>query len=137
MTYQRFIALGDSFTEGLNDTVGPSGQHRGWADRVAQQLAIADPEFRYANLAVRGRLVGQVLHEQVPQALRLQRQTARTPASAHSQARWHVGAAADGRRRNGMPQRRRRTVAATHCPWASCKLATHCPGVAPSVTSVL
>jgi len=97
MSYQRFIALGDSFTEGLNDTVGPSGQHRGWADRVAQQLAIASPEFRYANLAVRGRLVGQVLHEQVPQALRLQPDLVSIGAGINDAMRRHfdLEAAAD------------------------------------------
>ena len=44
---------------------------RGWADRVAEQLSARDPEFRYANLAVRGRLLGQVLAEQLEPALTL------------------------------------------------------------------
>jgi lysophospholipase L1-like esterase len=65
-----FAALGDSFTEGLNDP-GSDGGFAGWADRVAAALAEREPGFRYANLAVRGRLLGQVLAEQVPRAVEL------------------------------------------------------------------
>jgi lysophospholipase L1-like esterase len=75
--WRRFVALGDSFTEGLMDDIGPEGRHRGWADRVAQVLADrarADgaPGIEYANLAVRGRLVGQAMAEQVPAAVALE-----------------------------------------------------------------
>ena len=66
----RFVALGDSFTEGLGDPY-PDGSWRGWADRVAQGLAAGHPQLAYANLAVRGRLVGQIVDEQVPAALTL------------------------------------------------------------------
>ncbi len=48
-----FVAIGDSFTEGLNDP-DPGGGFRGWADRVAGALSAQRPGFRYANLAVRG-----------------------------------------------------------------------------------
>jgi lysophospholipase L1-like esterase len=65
-----FAALGDSFTEGLNDP-HPDGGFMGWADRVAAALAERVPEFRYANLAVRGKLLDQVLAEQVPRAIEL------------------------------------------------------------------
>jgi lysophospholipase L1-like esterase len=69
-----FAALGDSFTEGMQDVLRPDGRHRGWADRVAQSLADDEPgsRFRYANLAVRGRLLPQVISEQVPAALTLE-----------------------------------------------------------------
>ncbi|MCX4744548.1 SGNH/GDSL hydrolase family protein [Kitasatospora sp. NBC_01287] len=68
-----YAALGDSFTEGLNDP-NPDGTFAGWADRLAALLADRDPggEFRYANLAVRGRLLDQVVTEQVPQVRRIQ-----------------------------------------------------------------
>jgi lysophospholipase L1-like esterase len=64
-----FVALGDSFTEGLND-LRPDGSLAGWADRLAAQLAADDPDFRYANLAVRGRLLEAIVDEQVPFAER-------------------------------------------------------------------
>lgn len=69
--WQRFVALGDSFTEGLMDERGADGRHRGWADRVADRLAERVPDFTYANLAIRGRLVAQVSHEQVPVAIEM------------------------------------------------------------------
>ena len=47
-----FVAIGDSFTEGLNDPA-PGGGFRGWADRLASLLAAEYPGLRYANLAVR------------------------------------------------------------------------------------
>ncbi|MCG5214124.1 SGNH/GDSL hydrolase family protein [Streptosporangium sp. KLBMP 9127] len=67
---RSFVALGDSFTEGLNDP-GADGRFRGWADRVAERLAELDPGFRYANLAVRGRLLDQVIEQQVPRAVEM------------------------------------------------------------------
>ena len=66
-----FVALGDSFTEGLEDELGPDGRHRGWADRVAAALAVANGRLGYANLAIRGRLLDEVIFEQVPVALEL------------------------------------------------------------------
>src|SRR6187549_2431628 len=66
-----FVALGDSFTEGLEDELGPDGRHRGWADRVAAALAVQNGRLQYANLAVRGRLLDQVIAEQLPVALTL------------------------------------------------------------------
>lgn len=65
-----FVALGDSFTEGLDDPADGGG-FRGWADRLADLLADRHPHLRYANLAVRGRLLPQIADEQVPQALGL------------------------------------------------------------------
>ncbi|GII62513.1 SGNH hydrolase [Sphaerisporangium krabiense] len=68
--YTSFVAIGDSFTEGLNDP-GADGRFRGWADRVAERLAALTPGFRYANLAVRGRLLDQIVERQVPLAIDL------------------------------------------------------------------
>jgi len=65
-----FVAIGDSFTEGLNDP-DPDGGFRGWADRLAGALSARRPGFRYANLAIRGKLLGQVVAEQVPRAVEL------------------------------------------------------------------
>ena len=68
MVWKRYVAIGDSFSEGLGDP-GPAGW-RGWADRVAERLG-GDPAFGYANLAIRGRLLGQIIADQVPAALAL------------------------------------------------------------------
>jgi lysophospholipase L1-like esterase len=68
--YLRYVALGDSQTEGLgdgDDTVGL----RGFADRLAERLTAVSPSLRYANLAVRGRVAGQVRAEQLGPALAL------------------------------------------------------------------
>jgi lysophospholipase L1-like esterase len=71
-----FVAIGDSFTEGMNDAA-PGGGFRGWADRLAEMIASRDPDFRYANLAVRGRLLGQIVNDQVPTAVSLLAQAQR------------------------------------------------------------
>jgi len=64
-----FVALGDSFTEGVGDP-GPDGPGcRGWADQFAQRLARQSPGLRYANLAIRGKLLTQIAQEQVPRAI--------------------------------------------------------------------
>lgn len=74
--WRRYVALGDSLTEGLCDSSRmPAGRYRGWADRLAQLLAHvggdgADP-FRYANLAVRSKRIRDVIADQLPQALAL------------------------------------------------------------------
>jgi len=50
--FTRFIALGDSMTEGMSDEQ-INGKYRGWADRVADALAEGNPDFTYMNLAIR------------------------------------------------------------------------------------
>ncbi|MGK5532468.1 SGNH/GDSL hydrolase family protein [Streptomyces sp. URMC 129] len=64
---RSFVALGDSFTEGMSDVL-PDGTYRGWADLLAARLAARDAGFTYANLAVRGKLMRQILRDQVPVA---------------------------------------------------------------------
>jgi lysophospholipase L1-like esterase len=81
LAWDSYVAVGDSFTEGLWD-VGPEvPQHasttcRGWADRLAESLsarraATGGPPIRYANLAVRGKLLATILDDQLPRALEL------------------------------------------------------------------
>jgi lysophospholipase L1-like esterase len=77
--WQRYIALGDSFTEGLNDPLpgqinfdsldAKDQKFLGWADRLAVKLSKYSPDLLYANLAVRGRLLSDVIDTQLPQAL--------------------------------------------------------------------
>lgn len=70
MNWRSYVAVGDSFTEGMDDPYPDGGLYRGWADLVATRLAVdAGPEFGYANLAVRGKLFPAVVAEQVPAAL--------------------------------------------------------------------
>jgi uncharacterized protein (DUF952 family)/lysophospholipase L1-like esterase len=69
--FDRYVALGDSQTEGLNDPDGRGG-FRGWADRFAELLCEANPRLQYANLAVRGRLLGAIRAEQLAPALAMQ-----------------------------------------------------------------
>ncbi|WP_183093995.1 SGNH/GDSL hydrolase family protein [Nocardioides stalactiti] len=72
MSFHRYVALGDSFTEGVGDTdpTRPNGC-RGWADRVAEVLAAGSPDFGYANLAIRGRKLPTIIEEQVEPAIAL------------------------------------------------------------------
>lgn len=67
----RYVAIGDSFTEGVGDEY-PDGTARGWADRVAEGLAAASGQpVKYANLAIRGRLLEPIVAEQIEQAIAL------------------------------------------------------------------
>lgn len=65
--------MGDSFTEGVGDRneALPNGV-RGWADRVAEKLAKAEPGWEYANLAVRSKRLRQVVDEQLDRALAME-----------------------------------------------------------------
>jgi lysophospholipase L1-like esterase len=70
--WSRYVAVGDSFTEGIGDPEPASpGGYRGWADRVAEVLSSGSDGFAYANLAIRGRLLQQILDEQIEPALQL------------------------------------------------------------------
>ncbi|UMP00079.1 SGNH/GDSL hydrolase family protein [Amycolatopsis sp. EV170708-02-1] len=66
----RYVALGDSQSEGIGDGDETTG-YRGWADRFAEQLAATGEPVLYANLAVRGRLAGQIHAEQLGPAVAL------------------------------------------------------------------
>lgn len=70
--WRRFVAIGDSFTEGIGDPdLSHPGSHRGWADRVAEVLSQQVDDFAYANLAVRGKLIAQIVQDQVEPAVAL------------------------------------------------------------------
>ncbi|HEY3534171.1 MAG TPA: SGNH/GDSL hydrolase family protein [Pedococcus sp.] len=71
--WHRYVAIGDSFTEGMSDA-DPTRDNAyiGWADRLASHLsALAGGDFSYANLAVRGRLLADVIGPQLDSALAL------------------------------------------------------------------
>ncbi|MBD7957931.1 SGNH/GDSL hydrolase family protein [Microbacterium sp. Sa4CUA7] len=70
--WRRMVSIGDSFTEGIGDPDPSSpGGHRGWADRVAEVLGSHVDDFAYANLAVRGKLIGQIVATQIEPAIAL------------------------------------------------------------------
>jgi lysophospholipase L1-like esterase len=74
--WSRFVAIGDSFTEGLWDQPDDDGECRGWADLLAGYLSerrtsVGAAPLEYANLAIRGRLLRPILVEQLPAALAL------------------------------------------------------------------
>ncbi|MFI7575999.1 SGNH/GDSL hydrolase family protein [Micromonospora sp. NPDC049497] len=69
--WQRYVAIGDSTSEGLDDPDGAGG-YRGWADRFAYAVARAqDGGLEYANLAIRGRTTARIRAEQLQAALDL------------------------------------------------------------------
>jgi len=71
VAWRNYVAVGDSFTEGLDDLLSDGSGYRGWADLVAGRLAAVQDGFRYANLAVRGRLFPEIVEAQVPLALEM------------------------------------------------------------------
>lgn len=74
-SWSRYVAIGDSFTEGMSDpSPTEPGRYVGWADRLAAHLAAeaGDRPFGYANLAIRGRLLADVEGPQLQAALELQ-----------------------------------------------------------------
>ena len=66
--YKRYVAVGDSSTEGLRD-YRPDGSYQGWSRRLAQRLADHQGGLTYANFGVRGKTTRQILQAQVPHAL--------------------------------------------------------------------
>jgi lysophospholipase L1-like esterase len=68
LRWRSMVAVGDSFTEGMDDP-GPGDTYVGWADRLASIMAVQSPDFRYANLAIRGKMLQEIIDEQVAIAL--------------------------------------------------------------------
>ena len=68
----RLVTIGDSFTEGMCDEFRADGNYLGWADRLAKMLADQQgAPIGYANLAIRGKLLDQVVKDQIEAALAL------------------------------------------------------------------
>ena len=75
-SFSRYVALGDSITEGLCDAApNRDGSWLGWADRLAGILdgdaRLAGHTLEFANLAVRGRRIADVVTDQVPHAVEM------------------------------------------------------------------
>jgi lysophospholipase L1-like esterase len=70
--FSRYVAIGDSTTEGLEDPTPDGLGYRGFADRLAVRLAREQPGLLYANLGIRGRKIRQIREEQLEPALALE-----------------------------------------------------------------
>ena len=68
--WRRFVALGDSVTEGVGDPLARG--LRGWAARLAEALAPLDDGFTFVNLAHRGLTTGEIRDQQLERALQLE-----------------------------------------------------------------
>lgn len=68
----RYVAIGDSLSEGVGDDPWPDGSLRGWTDRLAEHLSTHLGGVEYANLAVRGLTAGRVAASQKEAALALE-----------------------------------------------------------------
>lgn len=66
--FDRYVAIGDSTTEGLDDPDGTGG-FRGWANRFAEKIFAVQGHLLYANLAVRGLKTHEILDTQLQRAL--------------------------------------------------------------------
>src|SRR5688500_8097932 len=66
--FERYVAIGDSTSEGLDDPDGRGG-YRGWANRLAERLAERQGSVLYANLAIRGRTTRQIREQQLDRAV--------------------------------------------------------------------
>ena len=107
MSYRRFVALGDSTTEGLMDPLPDGSGFRGWADRLAEILAAIEPDLLYANLAVRGKLARQVRETQLEPALALEPDLVSLLAGLNDMLRRNVDVAAVIGELDGMVARLR------------------------------
>lgn len=87
--FERYVAIGDSSTEGLVDPDGKGG-YRGWADRLAEYVATMSPGLLYANLAVRGRSAGEISASQLAPAMAMRPDLATVVAGMNDllRSRW-------------------------------------------------
>ncbi len=94
--FARYVALGDSTTEGLDDPDGAGG-YRGWANRLAEKLAEHQGSIAYANLGVRGRVAREIRAEQLAPALAMQPDLATVVAGMNDllRGKFDAGAIAD------------------------------------------
>jgi lysophospholipase L1-like esterase len=65
--FERYVAIGDSSTEGLDDPDGLGG-YRGWSNRLAERIARTQGRLLYANLAVRGTTTREIREQQLERA---------------------------------------------------------------------
>ena len=86
--FERYVAIGDSTSEGLDDPDGQGG-YRGWANRLAERIAAEQGSLLYANLAIRGRTTRQIREEQLAPALAMKPDLATVSAGTNDVLRRH------------------------------------------------
>lgn len=91
--YERYVAIGDSSTEGLDDPDARGGYH-GWANRLAQRIADLQGSVLYANLGIRGKLTREILDEQLAPAAAMQPDLATVFSGSNDILRWRFDASA-------------------------------------------
>lgn len=94
--WHHYVALGDSFTEGIGDPVEGFAS-LGAADRLAAALRRHNPDLRFTNLAQRGLGLSEIRQQQLEAAVRLEPDIASVVAGANdimtgrfSATRWEV-----------------------------------------------
>lgn len=90
-TFHRYVAIGDSTSEGLDDPDGLGG-YRGWANRLAERIAAQQGSLLYANLAIRGRTTRQIREEQLAPALAMRPDLSTVVAGTNDVLRRHFDA---------------------------------------------
>src|SRR5687768_11598114 len=91
MRFERYVAIGDSTSEGMDDPDGKGG-YRGWANRLAERIAAQQGSLLYANLAIRGRTTRQVREEQLAPALAMRPDLSTVVAGTNDVLRRHFDA---------------------------------------------
>ena len=91
--FERYVAIGDSTTEGMDDPDGKGG-YRGWANRLAERIASLQGGLLYANLAIRGRVTRQIRDEQLAPALAMRPDLATVVAGTNDLMRRYFDARA-------------------------------------------
>ena len=89
--FERYVAIGDSTTEGMDDPDGQGG-YRGWSNRLAERLARQQGSILYANLGVRGRTTRRILYEQLRPALEMKPDLATVVGGTNDLMRRHFDA---------------------------------------------
>ena len=95
LSFQRYVALGDSSTLGVDDPAGADG-YRGWSQRLAERIASAQGGLLYANLAVYGLTTAQVLERQLEAALALRPNLATVFCGTNDVTGWRFDAESVG-----------------------------------------
>ncbi len=85
--YERYVAIGDSSTEGLDDPDARGGYH-GWANRLAQRIADIQGSVLYANLGIRGKLTREIRDEQLAPAAAMRPDLATVFSGSNDILRW-------------------------------------------------